>query len=93
MRSTPKISRIELKSRFKKAYKKLEPSVRVMVDDAIRDLMADPIPAGRRLEKLQGYTGVWSARVNRSIRITFHLSGGVASLRNVSTHTDIYHNP
>lgn len=89
------IERIGRLSRFKKAYKRLEPEVQDQVDAVIRELELQRMPVGRDLKKRKG-TGnqtVYQVRVDRHFRLTFQVAHGVATLRNVGSHDQIRANP
>lgn len=81
------------KKRFTRAYRKLSPEIQAEVDETIRDLLKQKIPPGRRVEKLEGYTNVRSARVNSHFRLTFESDGDCFVLRNVGTHDKLYADP
>ncbi len=72
--------------RFKRLFRKLDPSVQQQVKDTLADLQKNPIPPGRRVKKMEGHKDVWEARVNDNFRLTFKIEGDTAILRNVGTH-------
>ena len=76
--------------RFDRAYKKLEPQIQFAVDDAIRDLCANPIPPGRKVKRDKAARDIWTARVNRNYRFSFELKDGICILRNVDSHDELY---
>ena len=88
MALTLQITELKRLSRFAKAYKKLDAMIQKDVDEAIRDLLKNPLPSGRRLEKLRGLRNpdTYSVRINDSFRLTFHMEDSTAVLRNVGTH-------
>lgn len=49
------IARIQQFQRFVRDYNKLTPALRELVDQKLRDLLANPRPPGLRFEKLKGY--------------------------------------
>lgn len=89
------IKRFRKKEKFEKAYKKLDPEIKLAVDDAIKDLLKDPPPAGRRIKKMGGHHNpdIWEIRVNHNFRMTFEIQDDIATLRNVGSHNLLYRNP
>jgi len=88
-----RIRRIRRLPRFEKAYKGLPPDIQAMVDDAIRDIVKEYIPAARRMNQLGGYKNpkVFAVHVtpNHSHKMSFEIDGDLATLRNVDTHKAI----
>lgn len=90
---TPKIRAIDRLPRFDRAYKKLEQRIRKNVDEAINDLLKNPIPNGRHVHKMGGYEDIWEVRVTGSYRLSFKLDGDTAILRNVDSHDELIEHP
>lgn len=72
--------------RFKRAYRKLEPTEQELVKKALLQLAADRSHPGLRVKRMQGTDGVWEMRAGRDIRITFEIGDDVYILRNVGHH-------
>ncbi|MFQ5644701.1 MAG: hypothetical protein ACE5FQ_13540 [Thiogranum sp.] len=87
------VARFNELSRFTRAFKKLEPDVQQAVKDTFNNLKNNPELPGLNVEKLQGFPGVYSARVNRNYRLSFKMDGDTAILRNVATHDKLYASP
>lgn len=80
--------------RFKKAYRQLNERNKAAVDAALREIKAcDPLPQGRRLEKVRSRKNTWAIRVNRGVRLTFEVAGGTCILRNVGEHDKTLDDP
>ena len=76
--------------RFERAYKKLTPQIQSAVDDTLRDLCANPVPPGRKVKRDKADREIWTARVNRNYRLSFELTDGICTLRNVDSHDELY---
>lgn len=89
------ITRLALSARFGRDVKKLSPELQKAVREALNDLLKDPIPTGRRMEKLAGYDGIYTVHCtgNHSHKISFSIDGGVATLRRFGTHREIDDSP
>lgn len=72
--------------RFKRAYRKLEPTEQELVKKALRQLAADRSHPSLRIKRVQGTDGIWEMRAGRDIRITFEISDDAYMLRNVGHH-------
>ncbi|AOJ74669.1 hypothetical protein WJ35_06000 [Burkholderia ubonensis] len=87
------IKSIRRKARFQKEYDGLTDELRGQVDDALRDLMSDPIPAGRRFHSLNGFKNpkIYTIDVtsNKAYKISVEIDGTCATLRRVATHREI----
>jgi mRNA-degrading endonuclease RelE of RelBE toxin-antitoxin system len=59
--------------RFDRDYKKLNPALQCQVDRAIKNLSANPTCPGLNIERVQGSSNAWSARVTRAVRIIYRL--------------------
>lgn len=91
------ITTLRRKKRFQKEYDDLTPDLKDCVGDAIRDLMCNPIPIGRRFHSLSGYKNpkIYSIDVtpNRAYKISLEVDGESATLRRVATHKEIDRQP
>lgn len=88
---------IEHTVRFKREYKKLSPELKQDLKSALEDLLRDPIPPGRRFEKLEGYRNpnIFTIHItkNHSHKLSFELIEDRAVLRRISTHSEIDRSP
>jgi len=80
-------------SRFKRAYKKLEPQYRELVKKALTPLQSDRNYPGLRVKRVQGTSRIWETRAGRDIRITFEIEAEFYVLRNVGHHDSALNNP
>ena len=90
------IQRIERTDAFKRDFKRLNLQLQKMVEEAIRDLVKDPVPASRRFHAIvAGRPKVYSIDVtgNKSHKISLELQGSTCTLRRVGTHREIDRNP
>ena len=88
------IKSYRIKSRYRRAYRNLEETIKDVVDECINELFLEKMPSGRRLKKMGGYSNpeIWEVRVTKGYRLTFHMDGTVAVLRNVGSH-DMLNSP
>lgn len=91
------ITSVAYKNRFKKEYAALTDDLRSKVDDALRDLLKNPIPAGRRFHSLNGYKNprlfTIDVMTNKAYKISMEIQGECATLRRIATHREIDRNP
>lgn len=88
---------VERTSTFLRDYKNLTEQQQADVKECLRDLLADPVPAARRLHRItSNKPKVYSVDVypNKSYKISFEIvEGNVVRLRRVATHRDIDRKP
>lgn len=86
---------LDITKRFVRAYKKLDPTVKDEVDEAIKTLVnGRPYPKSLRVKKMKGHKFVFEASPNMSIRLTFHYNNpDYIVLRNVGEHDITLSNP
>lgn len=90
------IAKVIPSDRFRRDFKGLSPDIRSAVEQALQDLMADPIPARRRQHRLHGHRPpihVIDVLQNHSWQITFVLDGETALLLRVAPHREIDRTP
>lgn len=90
------ISGWELTSRFKRDYKRLDPTTQERVDAVLRMLVPWPTSAGLRHHTLSGYkppVHVVDVYTNHSYQVSFRIEGTVARLLRVDTHREIDRSP
>lgn len=85
--------RVRITEGFDKAYRSLQSVIQAKVDKALRLLATDPRHPSLHLKKMQGMSGLWEVRVDRSHRITLRIDGDCYVLRNVGKHDETLGNP
>lgn len=77
--------------RFHREYDKLSIDLRDLVDQKLQDLVKQPMPAGLRFEKLNGYAdpNIYTIHVTGNYKISMEIDGNRAFLRRVADHNDI----
>jgi len=82
---------------FKRCLKKIPADIRPQVDDAIADLLEDPIPGRLGFKKLGGYKNpnIYTITIggNHAYKLSLEIVDEVAVLRRVGTHKQIDDNP
>jgi hypothetical protein len=84
---------------FKRAFKALTPEAKTQAIKAFRLFKADPHHPSLRIERVQGYPGVWAGRVNERIRWTFHFEEDeetgepICVHRVIGDHDSVYRSP
>jgi hypothetical protein len=85
---------IERSDRFDSRFRSKPHDQRGAILKTIKRLADDPRHPGLRVERVKTYPGVWSARVNRSDRLTFHWDDeGHIVLRYNCHHDEVYGKP
>jgi mRNA interferase RelE/StbE len=84
---------VEIDSTFKKRLARKEPKDQAAILECIERLSDNPRHPGLKTHAIQGHAGVFSARVDRSNRVTFNWADGVIVLRNHCNHEAVYSRP
>ena len=83
--------------RFKRAFQSLPKEVQKKAVRALRLMAEDMFYPSLVAKKVQGYTGVWEARVDIKYRLTFQVEQKDGKtfciLRNVDNHDECLKNP
>ena len=83
--------------RFKRAFQSLPKEVQKKVVRALRLMAEDMFYPSLVVKKVQGYTGVWEARVDIKYRLTFQVEQKdgetFCTLRNIDNHDECLKNP
>lgn len=87
------ITGFDRKPSFEKDVRKLSHTDKIRLRSAVEDLASPKCPPSRNLEKLTNYKDIYSIRVSRRVRLTFSVVDGVAILRRVGSHDEVYSNP
>jgi len=78
--------RLRRASSFNRSFKKLSPENQAQVEEALRQLAANPRHPGLQVAKFKRRPGVWYCRATRSHRILFEFEPGVIVLLDVGPH-------
>ena len=78
--------------RFERDYKKLSPSDKEKVNQALFKMEADLKYPSLAVKKIRGTEDIWEARASLFLRLTFTRTGNEIYLRTVGQH-DILRNP
>jgi mRNA-degrading endonuclease RelE of RelBE toxin-antitoxin system len=83
--------------RFKRAFRSLPKEVQKKAGRTLRLMAEDLSYPSLVVKKVQGYTGVWEARVDVKYRLTFQVEQKdgetICTLRNVDNHDEYLKNP
>ncbi len=85
--------RIARTENFKKSWAKLNVEQKNPGHKAIQNMLLALNYPAPGVKKINGTGNIWEARVNRSIRITFQISGDLILLRNIGQHDETLRNP
>lgn len=92
-----RIATVAFTVRFLRDQKKLDPTQRAALQDCIKDLYLDPIPAARRFHLLNPKrAGIYSVDLftnTTTHKVTLTIADGVATFRRVDTHSAIDRSP
>lgn len=77
---------------FVQDYKKLDPPVRLKVDNFLSLLARDRNHPSLRVRKMVNRNNIYEARVDAHFRVTFELSSELIIMRRVGTH-EVYRRP
>ena len=80
---------LELTRQFEKSYRRLDLDRQVQCDDALAQLMAEPVASGLHLKPIRPSNRYWEARINRGDRLILFPEGAGAYVMDVVTHDDI----
>lgn len=82
---------------FQRCLKKLPSEIRALADQAIVDLLDDPLPGRFGFKKLQGYKNpnIYTITIggHHAYKLSLHIEQEIAVLRRVGTHKQIDDNP
>lgn len=84
------VRRISFTKRFQRDYSKLVPELQALVEAKLRQLQADPMPAGLRFEKLKGHRrpSIYTIHVTGNYKISMEMNGDNATLRRIAEHDE-----
>ena len=84
---------VQLDRTFKKRLEKKNPIERAAVLECVERIIDDPTNKGLHIEPVQSHPGVFSARVDRGNRVSFHREGDLVVMRNHCNHDRVYRSP
>lgn len=84
---------LERSDRYLRSYRKLTADEKERVRKALRLLQGDMRHPSLRVKRLQGTTGIWSARASDELRFTFEVIEDRVVLRNVGHHDATLRSP
>jgi mRNA-degrading endonuclease RelE of RelBE toxin-antitoxin system len=82
-------SSVELTGRFRKSYRKLGPQVQQQCDEALLQLVDEPLSPGLRLKPIRPGNKCYEARINDGDRLIIWPEQGVAWIMDVVRHDEI----
>lgn len=80
---------LELTARFDRSYRRLPASLQRQCDDALAQLLTQPVAPGLHLKPIRPSNHYWEARVDRGHRLILLPAGNVAYVMDVVTHDEI----
>jgi hypothetical protein len=85
---------LERTDHFDRRFRSKPNQQQIAILKALKFLADNPRHSGLHVERVSSYPGVWSARVNRSDRLTFHWGDdGRIVLRTNCHHDEVYARP
>lgn len=84
--------KIRFTSTFHEDYFELPFKIRGALEKKFRLLVEDMRHPSLRVKKMEGYTGIWEARISKHYRFTFEIERETYLLRRAGPH-DILRNP
>jgi len=85
--------------RFVRAFQALPADVKAQAKKAFLLFQEDMSHPSLSIERIEGYPGVWSGRISRKYRWTFHFEADpetgerICVHRVIGPHEDVYHKP
>lgn len=89
MTRTRAFSHIELTRQFERSYRRLSTERKAQCDDALRQLLVEPVAPGLHLKPIRPSNRYWEARINRGDRLILYPQGAMAYVMDVVTHDEI----
>ena len=71
---------------FLRDYQSLPAEIQRRVDKQIRLLLENPRHQSLRARKMEGYPGIYEARITQHYRLTYTIAGDTCHLRRIGTH-------
>lgn len=87
------ITGFDKKPSFERDVRRLDQKEKLHLRSAIDDLLLPQCPNSRNLERMKGYKDIYKIKVTYHTRLTFQVIDGVAVLRRVGPHDEIYNHP
>lgn len=79
--------------RFQKSYRQLPIFIQTKVDKQIKHLAENLRYPSLQVKRIKGTSGIWEARVDLSLRMTFEILGDTIVLRVVGKHDEVLKHP
>jgi mRNA interferase RelE/StbE len=83
----------KMTERFKRAYKKLDPTKQSSIKKAILKMENNINHPSLRVKRIQGTVNIWEASADLSIRLTFSRANQEITLRNCGEHDQTLKKP
>jgi mRNA-degrading endonuclease RelE of RelBE toxin-antitoxin system len=80
---------LELTDRFVKSYRRLTAEAREQCDEALEQLITEPVAPGLHLKPIRPSKQYWEARISRGDRLILRPEGDTAYVMDVVTHDEI----
>lgn len=82
-------SGLHLTRQCEKSYQRLDQTRQVQCDEALTQLITDPLSPGLHLKPIRPSNRYWEARINRGDRLILFPEGEAAYVMDVVTHDEI----
>lgn len=82
-------SSLEFTARFDKSYKRLGVGLKEQCDEALMQLLTEPVAAGLHLKPIRPSNHYWEARIDKAHRLILLPEKGMAWVIDVVVHDDI----
>ncbi len=79
--------------RFRRAYKKLDPTKQPSIINAILKMESNINHPSLRVKRIQGTVNIWEASADMSLRLTFSRENQIIILRNCGEHDQTLKKP
>ncbi len=83
--------KIRFTSTFHADYLELPSKIREALEKKFRLLVENIRHPSLRAKKMEGYSGIWGARISKQYRFTFKIEGEMYLLRRVGPHDILRH--
>ncbi len=80
---------LQLTKRFEKSFRRLGPDGQAQCEDALEQLVQDPVLPGLHLKPIRPNNTFWEARLNSGDRIVLLPDGDTAWIMDVISHDEI----
>ena len=84
-----RLTSLQLTRRFEKSFKRLGSDAQAQCEDALEQLLQNPVPLGLHLKPIRPNNKFWEARLNSGDRIVLLPDGGTVWVMDVISHDEI----